>query len=136
STLPKPVIWKSTSRAPNRSSRTVGTSHYNELEVKVIERILTRMDFDLQHGKWKGHQCSIAVLTGYGEQRRRLQMAIDTNKHRWSSFSQIFVNVIDAFQGREADVTIFSVTRSDVKGLGFLRELERINVALSRAKER
>lgn len=136
STLPKPVIWKSTSRAPNRSSRTVGTSHYNELEVKVIERILTRMDFDIQHGKWKGQQRSIAVLTGYGEQRRRLQMAIDTSKHRWSSFSQIFVNVVDAFQGREADVTIFSVTRSDVKGLGFLKELERINVALSRAKER
>lgn len=136
STLPKPVIWKSTSRAPNRASRTVGTSHYNELEVKVIERILTRMDFDIQHGKWKGQQRSIAVLTGYGEQRRRLQMAIDTSKHRWSSFSRIFVNVVDAFQGREADVTIFSITRSDVKGLGFLKELERINVALSRAKER
>jgi superfamily I DNA and/or RNA helicase len=30
---------------------------------------------------------------------------------------------------------VFSVTRSDVKGLGFLREMERINVALSRGKE-
>ncbi len=136
STLPKPVIWKSTSRAPNRSSRTVGTSHYNELEVKIIERILTRMDFDIQHGKWKGQQRSVAVLTGYGEQRRRLQMAVDTSKHKWNSFSRIFVNVVDAFQGREADLAIFSVTRSDVKGLGFLKELERINVALSRAKER
>ncbi len=136
STLPKPVIWKSTSRAANRSSRTIGTSHYNDLEVRVIERILTRMDFDIQHGKWKGKQRSIAVLTGYGEQRRRLQLAIDTSKHRWSSFSRIFVNVVDAFQGREADVAIFSVTRSDAKGLGFLKELERINVALSRAKER
>ncbi|WP_146056885.1 AAA domain-containing protein [Chromobacterium alticapitis] len=27
------------------------------------------------------------------------------------------------------------VTRSEVKGLGFLREMERINVALSRGKE-
>jgi len=136
SALAKPVIWKTTSRVLNRSSKTTGTSHYNELEVGIIERILTKMDFDIRHGKWKGLQRSIAVLTGYGEQRRRLQMAIDTNKHRWSSFSQIFVNVVDAFQGRETDVTIFSVTRSEVRGLGFLKELERINVALSRAKER
>lgn len=136
STLTKPVIWRSTSRAQNRSSKTAGTSHYNELEVKIVERLLTRMDFDIQHGKWKGKQFSVAVLTGYGEQRRRLQMAVDTSKHKWSSYSQIFVNVVDAFQGREADVTIFSVTRSDAKGLGFLREMERINVALSRARER
>ncbi len=136
STLPKPVIWKSTSRVPNHASRTAGTSHYNDLEVRIIERILTRVDFEIQHGKWKGNQRSVAVLTGYGEQRRRLQMAVDTSRHKWNSFSRIFVNVVDAFQGREADVTIFSVTRSDAKGLGFLRELERINVALSRAKER
>lgn len=136
SVLPKPVTWKSTSRAPNRASKTAGTSHYNELEVRIIERILTRMDFDIQHGKWKGQQRSVAILTGYSEQRRRLQMAVDTTKHKWASFSQIFINVVDAFQGREADVTIFSITRSDAKGLGFLRELERINVALSRAKER
>ena len=134
--LVKPILWKSTSRAQNRSSKTAGTSHYNELEVKTVERLLNRMDFDIQHGKWKGKQFSVAVLTGYGEQRRRLQTAVDTSKHKWKSYSRIFVNVVDAFQGREADVTIFSVTRSDAKGLGFLREMERINVALSRAKER
>ena len=135
SVLPKPVIWKSTSRAQNRASKPVGTTHYNELEVKIVERILTRIDFGIRHGKWSGEKRTVAVLTGYAEQKRRLQMAIDTSKHKWVSFSQIFVNVIDAFQGREAEVTIFSVTRSDAKGLGFLKEMERINVALSRAKE-
>jgi superfamily I DNA and/or RNA helicase len=43
--------------------------------------------------------------------------------------------VIDAFQGREADIAIFSITRSEGSRLGFLREMERINVALSRGKE-
>jgi superfamily I DNA and/or RNA helicase len=33
-------------------------------------------------------------------------------------------------------VTLFSVTRSEAQGIGFLKEIERINVALSRAKER
>lgn len=136
SALPKPVIWKSTSRLPNRASKSVGKSHYNALEVKIIESVLTGIDFSIRHGKWSGQRRSVAVLTGYGQQKRRLQMAIDTSKHRWTSFSHIFVNVVDAFQGREADIAIFSVTRSDVRGLGFLKEMERINVALSRAKER
>jgi len=134
--LPKAVMWKSTSRIPKRASSKAGTSHFNNLEVQLIERILTRLDFDIQHGKWKDQTRTVAVLTGYGEQKRRLQTAIDVRRQGWKSFSNIFVNVVDAFQGREADVAIFSVTRSDVSGLGFLREMERINVALSRGRER
>ena len=39
-------------------------------------------------------------------------------------------------QGREADIVLFSVTRSNNdRSVGFLRALERINVALSRARE-
>ena len=136
SALPKAVTWKSTSRMPKRASSKVGTSHFNNLEVQLIESLLARLDFDIQHGKWKDRTCSVAVLTGYGEQKRRLQTSIDVRRQGWKSFSHIFVNVVDAFQGREADVAIFSVTRSDVSGLGFLREMERINVALSRGKER
>ena len=42
---------------------------------------------------------------------------------------------MDAFQGREADVAVYSVTRSNPAGkLGFLREEERLNVALSRGR--
>ena len=42
---------------------------------------------------------------------------------------------IDAFQGRECDILIYSVTRSNRQGqLGFLREERRLNVALSRGR--
>ena len=76
--------------------------------------LLGRVDFTLQKGKAKGRQISVAVLTGYGEQRSRLQTAIQTKRHAWSSYSDIYVNVVDAFQGREADMVVFSVTRSSV----------------------
>ena len=133
--LPRPVVWYSTSRHANKSSKPVGTSHFNNLEVKHIVQLLGRADFTMRHGKGKGRKISVAVLTGYGEQKKRLHEAIDTKRHEWVSFSDIYINVVDAFQGREADMVIFSVTRSDGKGLGFLREMERINVALSRGKE-
>nr|WP_198046485.1 AAA domain-containing protein [Cupriavidus taiwanensis] len=134
-TLSRPVTWFSTSQCVGRASKPVGTSQWNALEVKYISDLLGRIDFELRHGKAKGKKLSVAVLTGYGEQRAHLHAAIHNKKHDWSSFSEIFVNVVDAFQGREADIVIFSVTRSDVRGLGFLREMERINVALSRGKE-
>ena len=133
--LPKPVTWYSTSKRANKASRKIGTSYVNDLEVEFIVTLLGRVDFTLQKGKAKGRQISVAVLTGYGEQRAKLQTAIQTKRHAWTSYSDIYVNVVDAFQGREADMVLFSVTRSEVQGLGFLRELERINVALSRGKE-
>jgi len=134
-TLPRPVTWFSTSRCPGKASKTVGTSQWNALEVKYISDLLGRIDFELRHGKGKEKQLSVAVLTGYGEQRARLHAAIQNKRHEWRSFPEMYVNVVDAFQGREADLVIFSVTRSDAAGLGFLREMERINVALSRGKE-
>jgi superfamily I DNA and/or RNA helicase len=133
--LPRPVTWFSTSKKQNRASRTVGTSHVNDAEVEFVITLLSRVDFYMQKGRGKGKQISVAVLTGYGEQRVRLQTAVQTKKHTWASYSEIFVNVVDAFQGREADMVVFSVTRSEAEGLGFLREMERINVALSRGKE-
>jgi serine/threonine protein kinase len=133
--LLKPVTWFSTSKRSGKASRRIGTSYVNDLEVEFIVTLLGRVDFTLQKGKANGRQISVAVLTGYGEQRSRLQTAIQTKRHAWSSYSDIYVNVVDAFQGREADMVVFSVTRSEVQGLGFLREMERINVALSRGKE-
>lgn len=133
--MPKPVTWYSTARKSNRGSRPQGTSFYNDVEVELVINLLSRIDFFIQGGRHKDKRVSVAVLTGYDPQRQRLQTAVQTKGNQWKSFSDVFVNVIDAFQGREADILVFSVTRSEVKGLGFLKEMERINVALSRGKE-
>jgi len=135
SVMPKPVTWYSTARKPNRGSKPQGTSFYNDAEVELVVDLLSRINFYMQSGRHKDKRVSVAVLTGYDPQRQRLQTAVHTKENQWKSFSEIFVNVIDAFQGREADVLIFSVTRSEVRGLGFLKEMERINVALSRGRE-
>lgn len=135
SALPRAVTWYSTSKLPDRASRKIGTSHFNAREIEQVLALLKRTDFFIQNGRGKDKKLSVAVLTGYGEQKQRLRTAIQARKHEWKSYSEIFVNVVDAFQGREADMLIFSVTRSEAQGLGFLREMERINVALSRAKE-
>lgn len=49
---------------------------------------------------------------------------------------KIEINTVDAFQGRETDIVFYSVVRSNENGnLGFLKDVRRLNVAFSRAKE-
>ncbi|GLZ01950.1 AAA domain-containing protein [Actinoplanes sp. NBRC 103695] len=46
------------------------------------------------------------------------------------------VGTVDAFQGQERDIVIFSFTRSNPHGrVGFLSELRRLNVAVTRARD-
>lgn len=48
----------------------------------------------------------------------------------------IEINTVDAFQGRETDIVFYSVVRSNDNGkLGFLKDVRRLNVAFSRARE-
>jgi superfamily I DNA and/or RNA helicase len=63
-----------------------------------------------------------------------VQRQIAGSRDEWANL-KVQCSSIDAFQGRECDVLIYSVTRSNRHGqLGFLREERRLNVALSRGR--
>lgn len=47
----------------------------------------------------------------------------------------ISVNTVDGFQGQERDVILISLVRANDEGqIGFLRDLRRMNVAMTRAR--
>lgn len=72
---------------------------------------------------------SVAVISPYKRQveflRQKLRDEIDQGLME--------VNTVDAFQGQEKDIIIFSCVRSR-KDIGFLRDIRRLNVAITRAK--
>jgi AAA domain/Protein kinase domain len=129
--LPRPVTWFSTSGLPQRMEQAAHGSFKNLAEVKVIESMLRPLAL-MAH--LRNQRFKIAVLSGYSEQRKELRRMLDA---QLSSLQNIDIecNTVDAFQGREADIAIYSATRCNKRGdLGFLRERRRLNVALSRAR--
>lgn len=68
---------------------------------------------------------SIAVLTPYTRQAELLRRMV----------SGVEISSIDGFQGREADIVIYVTVRCNAHyELGFLKDMRRLNVALTRAK--
>lgn len=135
----KPVIWYSTSRENTREEqRAHNGSWMNPLEASWTRILLDRLEFYAAAHAPKHTQdqptepIQVVVLTGYSAQRSHLENALRSEPR---PHLRIEFHTVDAYQGREADVVVFSVTRSNRQGkAGFLSERERINVALSRAK--
>jgi len=76
----------------------------------------------------------VSIITPYAQQaallRRAFSQALGYEYHQ-----SIEVNTVDSFQGREANIVIFSCVRAaGSKGIGFLSDVRRMNVALTRAK--
>jgi len=126
------VLWLDTAARSDRRELPDGTTYRNRGEARVVSKLLDRLQWvaakNLDH-------LTVAVLTAYEAQRRELADVLAAGELERSALTVRVANV-DAYQGQEADVALFSVTRSNDAGdLGFLRNQNRINVALSRARE-
>ena len=73
----------------------------------------------------------LAVIAPYSAQVRLLRRALAS----WAPAAEVEVDTIDGFQGREKEAVLLSMTRSNATGeLGFLNDLRRMNVAITRAR--
>lgn len=118
---------------------------HNPMEVTAAVEILSLLTSAAGADKLP----TLAVLSPYSQQVRRLDNAIQEakqnklahldNSFRASSHSGAFCHTVDSFQGSEADIVVVSLVRNNEHSnvdhaLGFLCDLRRMNVLLSRAK--
>jgi superfamily I DNA and/or RNA helicase len=130
SVLKRPVTWLSTTELLNRFEQKDDETFVNACEQRVILKLLGDMNREVKNPKVR-----IAVISGYSGQVNALRREFAKNSTRWPNLD-IDCNTVDAFQGREADVAIYSVTRSNPdRKIGFLSEVRRLNVALSRGRD-
>jgi superfamily I DNA and/or RNA helicase len=70
----------------------------------------------------------LAVITPYSAQARLL-------RERLAAIEELEVDTVDAFQGREKDAVLVSLVRCNTEqSLGFLEDLRRMNVAITRPR--
>ncbi|GAV59278.1 LOW QUALITY PROTEIN: AAA_11 domain-containing protein/AAA_12 domain-containing protein [Cephalotus follicularis] len=76
---------------------------------------------------------SVGIITPY-----KLQLKLLQHEFRYVLNSEegrdIYINTVDAFQGQERDVIIMSCVRASSHGVGFVADIRRMNVALTRAR--
>lgn len=133
------VTWLDTSHCQNRGEKwsEIGNGYYNKLEAELIGRLLRKLNkqFARRAGDTAGPRVTVAVITGYAEQVRMLERTLRPRSPAWTHI-EVMLNTVDAFQGRQADMVVYSVTRSNsFRSLGFLDQPPRLNVALSRGKD-
>jgi ATP-dependent RNA/DNA helicase IGHMBP2 len=114
-----------------------GTSTTNPEEAAFVFKHLEVLVEDLKKHYSEANFPSIAVISPYKEQIRLLKEQV-VNHPELSAYSNyISVNTIDSFQGQERDVVYISMTRSNNEGeIGFLTDIRRMNVAMTRARKK
>ena len=77
----------------------------------------------------------IGLISPYRAQVQYLRRLLMKREYFKPFRRQISVNTVDGFQGQERDVIVISLVRSNDEGqIGFLRDLRRMNVAITRAR--
>lgn len=79
----------------------------------------------------------IGIISPYKEQRELLKESLQNFDYSEYLVNELDVKTIDGFQGEERDVIYISLVRSNPNSeIGFLSDIRRMNVALTRAKKK
>ncbi|MCG9964059.1 hypothetical protein H9J30_09060 [Shewanella sp. PS-2] len=142
-----PVTWIDTSKAKRKSFESEPTaknanknSYVNRYEAEIILELLSKL---IAHKNAEAvlvedDDPKVGIICMYGEQVRHLIREI--NGVSWARTllerGIIKVDTVDSYQGKENDIVIVSLVRSNPSGSqGHVSSENRANVALSRAKE-
>lgn len=108
-----------------------GHSLVNINEVKIAMKLYARLINDYPTIDFRG---KVGIITPYKSQLKYLKDRF-VGEYGNEITKDVMFNTTDAFQGREAEIIIFSCVRAaPAGGIGFLQDIRRMNVGLTRAK--
>lgn len=116
-----PLVFLDTALRDDRTERKHpgSTSFWNPLEAQVVTELVEDFLSLGVHPEW------IGVITPYDDQVAEISRRIP----------HIRVSTVDGFQGREKEIIILSLVRSNPgKDVGFLSDARRLNVSITRAR--
>lgn len=114
-----------------------GTSISNPEEASLLVKHLNSLVNQLQSFYKASELPNIGVISPYKHQVEVLKEQVATTPELQQLGTTVAVNTIDSFQGQERDIIYISMTRSNAENvIGFLSEIRRMNVALTRARKK
>ena len=133
----------SSSSAANQNSdlnfkeQFVGESYGRINKAEAELTLLTLAEYFTKIGKQRvlGDSIDVGIISPYRDQVQYLKKLIKKYEFFKPYRRLISVNTVDGFQGQERDVILISLVRSNDEGqIGFLKDLRRMNVAMTRAR--
>ena len=131
-----PIVWVNTEGMDAEEEfveKSFGRVNKNEAELTLqqLEAYLTKI------GKQRvlEERIDIGIISPYQAQVYYLRQLLRKREFFTPYKHLISINTVDGFQGQERDVILISLVRANEKGeIGFLSDLRRMNVAITRAR--
>uniref|UniRef100_A0A061SGN7 Senataxin n=1 Tax=Tetraselmis sp. GSL018 TaxID=582737 RepID=A0A061SGN7_9CHLO len=130
--LLKPYIFFDVDQG--RELRMGGRSLSNQAEADLAAALYVSLQKTLKELEWS-EPVSVGVITPYREQRNCLKKTFKSVCGE-AKAGEVFIETVDSFQGRQLDVVMLSCVRasSSRSGIGFVGDIRRLNVAITRAQ--
>ena len=146
----RPMMWIDTSslpelpneegdatEVPDYKESFVGSSYgrINKAEAELTLQTLTNYINKIGKTRFLDERLDVGVISPYKVQTQYLRSLIRKRQEFKPFRDLISVNTVDGFQGQERDIILISLVRSNEQGnIGFLNDLRRMNVAMTRAR--
>ncbi|MCQ2287529.1 MAG: AAA domain-containing protein [Muribaculaceae bacterium] len=131
-----PMMWIDTSEVEG-GEEFVGESYgrVNRSEAQLTIDTLKEFFEKVGRDRVLEESIDVGIISPYRAQVQLLRRMIRHNDYFKPLRRLVTVNTVDGFQGQERDIIVISMVRDNDEGqIGFLRDLRRMNVAITRAR--
>ena len=112
-----------------------GLSRVNPLEAQLTLATLQHYFEKIGKERLLEERVDVGIISPYKGQVQLLRRLLRQDRYLKPFRQFITINTVDGFQGQERDIIVISLVRSNDQGdIGFLRDLRRMNVAITRAR--
>lgn len=102
-----------------------------ELSIEQLKGYITKIGRE----RFLDERIDVGMISPYKAQVQYLRRLVRNNAFFKPYRQAITINTVDGFQGQERDVILISLVRANEEGqIGFLNDLRRMNVAITRAR--
>ena len=135
SPLDTPLTWLDTSQLSGEEHPNSNNSISNANEARLVIHTLKDYIEMVSPQKIESERIDFGIITPYRGQARLIRRLLKMQHYFRKLKRHITIGTVDGFQGQERDVIIISLVRDNTEGnIGFLRDLRRMNVAMTRAR--